>query len=89
MLRRPSIAAGARALATLVFVAPDAEAALAAVRAALDGAAADAVEAGASAWNRMLVVRLLAADAAVLRGAVVAVLATLRGARPLPRVWLC
>lgn len=89
MLRRPSVAAGARAMATLVFVAPDAEAALAAVRAVLDTAPTQEVEAGASAWNGMLVARFLAVRAASLRVAVVAVLATLRRARPLPRVWLC
>jgi urease accessory protein len=86
MLQRPAIAAGARALATLVFVAPEAEAALDGVRAALDGTP---VEAGTSAWNGMLVARFLAGDAAALRAAVVAALATLRGSRPLPRVWLC
>jgi len=85
-LRRAPIAAGARAIATLVHVAPDAEAGLDAVRVALEAAA---VEAGASAWNGMLVARLLAADAAALRRAVIAVLAVLRSERPLPRVWLC
>jgi urease accessory protein len=85
-LRRASIAAGARALATLVHVAPDAEAVLDNVRATLNGAA---VEAGVSAWNSMLVARILAGDAAVLRTAVVAALSLLRGSRPLPRVWLC
>jgi urease accessory protein len=73
-------------LATLVHVAPDAAASLENVRAAL----ADlAVEAGASAWNGMLVTRILAQDAAALRRAVVAALAVLRAPRPLPRVWLC
>jgi urease accessory protein len=37
----------------------------------------------------MLVARILAADAAVLRRAVIAALQVLRGGRPLPRVWLC
>ena len=81
-----AIAGGARAMATLVHVAPDAETALDGVRAAL----ADTMgEAGASAWNGMLVARILAADAAVLRRAVIAALQVLRGGRPLPRVWLC
>jgi urease accessory protein len=85
-LQRATIAGGARALATLVHVAPDAAASLENVRAAL----ADlAVEAGASAWNGMLVTRILAQDAAALRRAVVAALAVLRAPRPLPRVWLC
>lgn len=85
-LHRPAIAAGARALATLVFVAPYAESALTDARAAVEGAAA---EAGISAWNGMLVARFLGATAADLRAAVIRVLAVLRGPRPLPRVWLC
>jgi urease accessory protein len=124
LLRRPGIAAGARAVATLVFVAPDAEAMLPAVRAALqsaprpEGSSREAdrgeadgpdrignewsaspdraaapplphVQAAASAWNGMLVLRALAPDAAPLRRAVTAVLAVLRAPRPLPRVWLC
>jgi urease accessory protein len=85
-LRRASIGGGARAVATLVHVAPDAEAALDAVRAAMAEAVA---EAGASAWNGMLVARIMAADAAALRRAVIAALQVLRAPRPLPRVWLC
>jgi len=83
MLHRPAIAAGARAVATLVHVAPDAEARLDAVRAALQAA-----DAGASAWDGLLVARILAPDGAALRRIVVATLAALRD-RPLPRVWLC
>jgi urease accessory protein len=85
-LRRASIGGGARAMATLVHVAPDAEAALDAVRAAMLEAV---TEAGASAWNGMLVARILADDAAALRRAVIAALQVLRAPRPLPRVWLC
>ena len=66
-LQRATIAGGARALATLVHVAPDAAAPLEGVRAAF---ADMAVEAGASAWNGMLVARILASDAAALRRAV-------------------
>ncbi len=83
-LARPAIAAGARAVATIVHVAPDAEARLPAVRAALEGA-----DAGASAWDGMLLARLLAADSAALRRMVTAALASFRGARSLPRVWQC
>ena len=82
MLLRPAIAGGARAIATLVHVAPDAAAALAPVRDALP-------QAGVSAWDGMLVARILAADGASLRQAVVAALRALRADRPLPRVWLC
>ena len=77
-----AIADGARAVATIVHVAPDAEAALDSVRAA-------SPKCGASAWDGMLIVRMLAADGASLRAAVIAVLAVLREGRPLPRVWLC
>ncbi len=83
-LARPAIGGGARAVATLVLVAPDAAARLGALRAALD-----AHEAGASAWNGMLLARILAPDAATLRQAVVAGLACLRDGRNLPRVWMC
>jgi len=84
-LARTAIAAGARAVATLVFVAPDAEARLDTVREAL----ADVAECGVSAWNGMLIARILAADGAPARRGVVAALAVLRDGRPLPRVWLC
>ena len=82
-LQRKAVADGARAMATVVHVADDAEGRLDAVRAVLPDAA------GASAWNGMLIVRLLAATGAALRAAVVAVLHVLRGARALPRVWMC
>ncbi len=81
--QHPAIAAGARATALLVHVAPDAEARLDAVRDALA-----AVEAGASAWNGLLVARILAPDSATLRREVVSALAVLRGTRTLPRVWM-
>jgi urease accessory protein len=81
-LQRSAIADGARAVATVVHVAPDAEAALDSVRAA-------SPKCNASAWDGMLIVRMLAADSASLRAAVIAVLTVLREGRPLPRVWLC
>jgi urease accessory protein len=81
-LQRTAIADGARAVATVVHVAPDVETALDSVRAVSPNC-------GASAWDGMLIVRMLAADGASLRAAVIAVLAVLRGGRPLPRVWLC
>jgi urease accessory protein len=66
-----------------MHVAPDAAERLDTLREALpDGAAA-------SAWNGMLVARIVAADGACLRAAIVAGLASLRGGRPLPRVWTC
>jgi urease accessory protein len=87
LLRRPAIAAGAKAMATLWYVAQDAAAALESLRAAL--VAARTVQCGASAWDGMIVARFLAADAASLRLPVVAVLRALRAGRPVPRVWLC
>jgi urease accessory protein len=84
LLQHAAIGQGARALATLVYVAPDAEATLDPVRQALGSA-----EAGASAWNGMLVARILGTDGAGVRRAVIAALAALRPSRPLPRVWLC
>jgi urease accessory protein len=80
-LHAPAAAGQARAVATIVFVAPEAEALLETVRAAL----ADA-DAGASAWDGMLLARLVAKDGQALRRLVVAVLAQLRE-RPLPRLW--
>ena len=82
-LRRKAVAGGARAIATIVHVAPDAEASLDAVRGALnvhlsrfagevdahsasgEGRAREpsAITAAASAWNGMLIARILAADA--------------------------
>jgi urease accessory protein len=85
VLERTPIAGGARAVATLVHVAPDAEAWLDAVRAAL----ADMPGFGASAWNGMLIARILAPDGASSRRGVVAALSVLRDGRPLPRVWQC
>ncbi len=81
-LQRSAIAHGARALATVLHVAPDAEAMLDAVRAACPTC-------GASAWDGLLIARVLAADGASLRAAVMAILQILRSGRPLPRVWHC
>jgi urease accessory protein len=83
LLQRTAIAGGAAASETIWCVAPDVEARLDALRAVLPD------EAAASAWNGMLVTRLLADSAAALRVATIAVLHVLRDGRPLPRVWLC
>ncbi|GJE29293.1 urease accessory protein UreD [Methylobacterium organophilum] len=83
LMRRPAIGGGARALATLIDLAPGAEARLDEARALLDD---PAVEAGASAWNGHLALRLLAADADALRRLCARFLTAWRGA-PLPRVW--
>ena len=148
-LLRPAVAGGARAVATLIHVAPDAEESLNVVRSAMIATAEDANpfssfprkresmcrmdarfrghdenesderaigirrgheqsgnlatakswgghddtgirwEAGVSAWDGMLLARILAPDGASLRAAVVAGLRAIRGERMLPRVWLC
>lgn len=71
---------GARACASLVYIAPDAMDRIDAVRAAIgpDG--------GASAWNGLIAARLLAQDGATLRAALIRTVSTLRPG-PLPRVW--
>ena len=85
-LERPAMGDGAAAVATILHVAPDAAAGLPGLRSALAEAP---VHSGASAWDGMLMARLLARDAAALRAGLVAGLACLRGQRTLPRVWLC
>lgn len=83
LLDRPAVAAGHRVLATLLYIAPDAEARLEEVRALLAEAEG---ECGASAWNGILAARFLAREAGALRRAAAPVLLALRGAA-LPRVW--
>jgi len=53
-----------------------------------DGSIAQ-IEFGASAWNDMMIVRILGSDSASVRRAVISALGVLRASRPLPRVWLC
>jgi len=79
-LRQKAIAGSARALATVVYVAPDADAMLEPLR---------QLDIAASAWDGMLIARILGATGAMLRTTVVDALQVLRGGRPLPRVWLC
>jgi urease accessory protein len=77
-------ACGGRAVATVMGVAPDIGLRLEPLRAVLG---TTALEAGVSAWDGMLVARLLAADAQALRRGIVAALAVLRPDAALPRVW--
>ena len=72
--------AGAGAMATLLYVAADAEAKLDPLRGAMTGG-------GASAWNGKLVARLLAADGFALRKALIPALCLLAGQAGLPKVW--
>lgn len=83
LLDRAAIGDGARASGVLVHLAPDAEDLLEGARAALEGAGC---ETGASAWDGMLVVRLLARAPEDLRAALKPLLVFLRG-RDAPRVW--
>jgi urease accessory protein len=83
-LERKAVGAGARALSTIVASAPDIEARLPNLRAALDAAGSD-IESGASAFERLIVVRLLAASSDRLRAALVASIVALGGRKP--RLW--
>ena len=83
-LERKAVGAGARALSTIVASAPDIEARLPDLRAALDAAGSD-MESGASAFDRLIVVRLLAASSDRLRAALIASIVALGGRKP--RLW--
>ena len=74
---------GARALATLLHVGPDAEMRIEEVRGILAGARS---ECGASAWNGMLLVRFVCRDPQLLRYDLVRFIETFRGS-PMPRSW--
>lgn len=86
---RASTFADGRAMATIIAVTPAAESMVAPLREALgQGLLPDhALEAGVSAWNGLVLARLLAAESATLRQGVVTALDILRGGAPLPRVW--
>ena len=84
ILTAPAGGNGARAIATLVYAATDSMARLDAVRVALEGAPA---ETGASAWDGVLVTRILAQDALALHHCVSRALSILHWAG-LPRVWV-
>ena len=80
---------GARAFATVLAVSADAEARLDALRAVIERAVTGApgvVECGASAFDGLVVLRMLAADGRALRHLLEPLLVHLTGG-PLPRVW--
>lgn len=88
-LDRPAVGGGGRAIACILVAAPDAEAHLDKIRATLDAAclaAGPPLEAGASAFDGLLVGRLASPAPARLRGAIREVMMALRG-RAAPRVW--
>jgi urease accessory protein len=68
LLGRAAVGGGSSCIATILHVAPDADARCEAARAALDDSK---IEAGASVFDGMLVVRMLAADSFALRRAIV------------------
>lgn len=79
----PGLHGGARVLASLIFLAPGAEDALPALRAALG---AEGVEGAASARIGQVVVRLRASDGWAMRGQIARLVGVLRPGN-LPRVW--
>jgi urease accessory protein len=83
LLDRPAIGDGARAIATAIVVAPDAEDRLEAFRARMR---VTLCEWGASAWKGRLIARFLAKDPVELRAALVCFLLVTTGGR-LPRLW--
>lgn len=84
-LDRPATLDGARALAMLLYAAPDAAARVDKARALLESSAATG---GASTWNGMLLVRVMAREARTLQQGVAPLVEWLSG-QPLPRVWQC
>ena len=83
ILDRPAIGAGARAFATVLLIAPECESRLDTIRATLEGKPA---EWGVSAWNGMLLVRILSPSPDRVRATILPLLMALRG-RAAPRVW--
>jgi urease accessory protein len=83
-LERKAVGAGARALSTIVAFAPNIEARLPDLRAALDAAGSD-IESGASAIDGLIVVRLLGPSSDRLRAALIASIVALGGRKP--RLW--
>ncbi len=84
-LEHAALGKGARAIATIVHVSPDAAAKLDTVRDVIADLGCDA---GASAWNGMLVVRLAGPLPQLIRTAAATVLARLLPTVS-PRIWSC
>lgn len=83
-LARRATAGGCAAMTTILLSAPDAADRVDPLREALGPD-----DAGVSAWNGLLVARIVAQTGAALRAAIVASLHVLRDGRSLPRVWQC
>ena len=88
VLDRGAVGRGARAVATIVQVGPEAAGRLEELREGLVGFETG-LEAGASVIDGVLVVRMVAPTGAVLRRGVIAGLNILRPGRTVPRVWTC
>ncbi|WP_247889067.1 urease accessory protein UreD [Azospirillum brasilense] len=89
-LAHPAGFGGAGACATLLFAAPDAGSRLDALRAAAEGL--EGVRVGATAFDGLLVVRILGGEARSVRNAYAALWSHLRAAAAglptrLPRLW--
>lgn len=82
-LKSPAALGSNLAFATLLFIDPMAEDRRDQLRDLLD---LEPIEAGCSAWNGLLLARLMAPDAAQLRKSIIKVTTNLRG-RDMPRVW--
>lgn len=87
IMRGPATGNAATCVATLAHIAPDAEAKLAHVRAALDDGG-DRGQHAASAWNSMLVARFAAQDFSLIRKQISAATIAVTG-RVMPRAWSC
>jgi urease accessory protein len=85
-LARAAVTNGGVAMATVLYVADDCETRLDAVRAIMARHGGDA---GASAYDGLLLARLVAPTGEQLRRVLVPVLETLRDGRALPRPWFC
>jgi urease accessory protein len=84
-LDRKAVGGGGRALATIIAAAPNVEARLPDLRAALESES-EGVEAGASAFDSLVVARLVSASPGRLRAALIASIRALGGRGP-PRLW--
>lgn len=80
LLARPSVLAGHAAMATIRYVAPDAEARLEEMRALIAG------DGAATAWNGLLLARIVAVDGYGLGKRLAPLLTAFRG-RALPPAW--
>ena len=81
LLDRPAVLAGGRAMATILFIGPDAEERLPTIRALVGESG------GVSAWNGKLLARIVAEGGAALRRVTSPALIDLLDGVALPRLW--